>query len=282
MNNDSIKEEKIENISHRPDQVKFEEFINRIKNEKSFPQTINKVLLERYLKISFNDVDCAFALLKSGLELRTKAPYLFTDRDVMSSEIQTACSTFQFVPLPKITKDKYKVTIIRFPKCDANLYDSVQVIKAALMMFDASYISYDNEKDGFVEGEIFILDVEGYSFKQFLDLAKNVKTLLFYTNFLQETAPVVLISNHICNTSSVFDSIMGMVKPILSKKVNELVHFNRYGTGILEHIEREVLPEDYGGDEKCINDLYEDWLKVFKSKRDYLLNDSNWKLVEDI
>lgn len=159
------------------------------------------------------------------------------------------------------------MTIIRFPKCDANLYDSVQVIKAALMMFDAGYTFYDNKDDGFVEGEIFILDVEGYSFKQFLDLAKNVKTLLFYTNFLQETAPVVLISNHICNTSSVFDSIMGMVKPILSKEVNELVHFNRYGSGILEHIEREVLPEDYGGDEKCINDLYEDWLEVFKSKR---------------
>ena len=175
-----------------------------------------------------------------------------------------SCS--QFVPLPKITKDKYKVTIIRFPKCDANLYDSVQVIKAALMMFDASYIIHDN-KDGFVEGEIFILDVEGYSFKQFLDLAKNVKTLLLYTSFLQETAPVVLVSNHIVNTSSVFDSIMGMVKPILSKKVNELVHFNRYGSGLLEHIEREVLPEDYGGNEKCINDLYEDWLKVFKTKR---------------
>lgn len=53
----------------------------------------DKILLERYLKISFNDVNCAFALLKSGLEMRAKAPYLFTDRDVMSSEIQTACNT---------------------------------------------------------------------------------------------------------------------------------------------------------------------------------------------
>lgn len=159
------------------------------------------------------------------------------------------------------------MTIIRFPKCDANLYDSVQVIKAALMMFDANYIIYDYLEDGFVEGEIFILDVEGYSFKQFLDLAKNVKTLLTYTNFLQEGAPVTLISNHVCNTSSVFDSIMGMVKPILSKKVNELVFFHRYGNGILEHIDKDVLPQDYGGNEKCINELYEDWLKVFKTKR---------------
>lgn len=276
-------EEEIKVIaSHKPDPIKLEEFLNKIKKEKKFPQTMNNILLERYLKISFNDVDCAFALLKSGLEMRAKAPYLFTDRDVISSDIQTACSTFQFVPLPKITKDKYKVTIIRFPKCDANLYDSVQVIKTALMMFDASYTIYDYMEDGFVEGEIFILDVEGYSFKQFLDLAKNVKTLLFYTNFLQEGAPVTLIRNHVCNTSSVFDSIMGMVKPILSKKVNDLVFFQRYGNMLLEHIDKEVLPSDYGGDEKSINELYEDWLKVFKTKRDYLLNDSNWKLNEDL
>lgn len=166
-----------------------------------------------------------------------------------------------------MTKDKLKVTIIRFPKCDSYLYDSVQVIKTALMMFDASYTIYDRNDDGFVEGEIFILDVEGYSFKQFLDLAKNVKTLLFYTNFLQEGAPVTLISNHICNTSSILDGIMKMVKPILSEKVNGLVHFHRYGSGILEFIDKDILPSDYGGDEKCIDDLYDDWLKVFKTKR---------------
>ncbi|KAG5681816.1 hypothetical protein PVAND_011224 [Polypedilum vanderplanki] len=267
-------------LNHRPDPIKLEEFINRIKNEKTFPQTMNNVLLERYLKISFNNVENAFALLKSGLEMRAKASYLFTDRDVMSSEIQTACTTFQFVPLPKITKDRYKVTIIRFPKCDSNLYDSVQVIKAALMMFDACYTIYDYGDDGFVEGEIFVLDVEGYSFKQFLDLGKNAKTLLFYTSFLQEGAPVTLIRNHICNTSTILDSIMSMVKPILSKAVSDVVHVHRYGNGLLEFIDRDVLPSDYGGFEKSIDELYEDWLKVFKSKRDYLINDNHWKLSE--
>lgn len=54
---------------------------------------VGNVLLERYLKISFNDVDAAFALLKSGLEMRAKAPYLFTDRDVTAADVNIACST---------------------------------------------------------------------------------------------------------------------------------------------------------------------------------------------
>jgi hypothetical protein len=143
----------------------------------------------------------------------------------------------------------------------------VYVIKAALMMFDACYTIYDNGDDGFVAGEIFLLDVDGYSFRQFLDLSKNVKTLLFYTNFLQEGAPVTLVHNHVANTSSIFDGIMTLVKPILSKKISELVTFSRYGTALTEYIDKEVLPSDYGGDEKCLDDLYQDWLKVLETKR---------------
>ena len=171
------------------------------------------------------------------------------------------------MPLPKITKEKYKVTVIRFHKCDASVYDSVHVIKAALMMFDACYTMYDNGDDGFVAGEVFILDVEGYSFRQFLDLSKNVKTMLFYTNFLQEGAPVTLIHNHVANTSSVFDGIITMVKPILSNKITELVSFHRYGTAIIDHIDKDVLPRDYGGDERSVDDLYQDWLRTLYTKK---------------
>lgn len=40
-NENSIKEVE-EVISHRPDPIKFEEFVNKIKNEKSFPQNMSK------------------------------------------------------------------------------------------------------------------------------------------------------------------------------------------------------------------------------------------------
>ncbi len=168
--------------------------------------------------------------------------------------------------MPKLTKDNHKVTVIRFPKCDTALYDSVHVIKAALMMFDANYTFYDNE-NGFVDGEIFVLDVDGYSFKQFLDLSKNVKTFLFYTKFLQEGPPVKLVCNHVVNTSAVFDGVTALVKPILSKRVSELLQFHRTGNGLLSFIEKEVLPIDYGGTEKSIDELYTNWLTLFKTKR---------------
>lgn len=134
-------------------------------------------------------------------------------------------------------------------------------------MFDANYITYDNG-DGLVEGEIFVLDVVGFSFKQFLDLSKNVKTLLAYTKFLQEAAPVKLISNHITNTSSILDGVMGLMKPILSKEISEVVHFHKYGGDtMLNFFDKDVLPIDYGGTNGTIDEHHKEWMAEFETKR---------------
>lgn len=160
------------------------------------------------------------------------------------------------------------MTIIRFNKCDTSLYDTFYVIKAALMMFDANYTFYDNGNDGLVEGEIFVLDVVGFTFKQLLDVTKNLKTFLFYTKFLQEAAPVKLKQNHIVNTSSIVDSLMSMAKPILSKEVNDLVHFHKVGSeSLFNFIDKDVLPKDYGGENGTVDEHHQEWLKVFQTKR---------------
>lgn len=135
------------------------------------------------------------------------------------------------------------------------------------MMFDVNYTMYDTE-EGLNEGEVFILDVVGFSFFQFLDVTKNAGNFSHYTKYLQECAPVRLKTNHIVNTSSVVDGIMKLLKPVLSKEVNEVVHFHKIGSdSILKDIEKDVLPIDYGGTNGTIDDHYKEWLKVFETKR---------------
>lgn len=134
-------------------------------------------------------------------------------------------------------------------------------------MFDANYTMYDNN-DGLVEGEIFLLDIVGFTMRQFLDVTKNAKTILAYTKFLQEAAPVRLICNHITNTSSVMDGIMSLLKPILRKDINDSVQLHKVGSDtILKSLDKDVLPIDYGGTNGLLDDHYKEWLKVFETKR---------------
>lgn len=141
------------------------------------------------------------------------------------------------------------------------------------MMFDANYTMYDNGDDGLVEGEIYILDVVGFSFSQFLNVSKNVKTFLAYTTFLQEAAPVRLVGNHITNTSSIIDGLMTLIKPILSDEVRDLVEFHKSPCAtMLNFIDTDVLPIDYGGTNGTIDEHYKEWLKVFETKR-FVINE---------
>lgn len=147
------------------------------------------------------------------------------------------------------------------------MYSTVDVIKTALMMFDANYVMYDNG-DGIVDGEIFILDIVGFSFRQFLDVSTNVKTFLVYTTFLQECAPVTLRCNHITNSSSIIDGVMALIRPILRKDITELVQFHKNPAETLTKIiDKDVLPIDYGGTNGTIDEHYKEWLKVFETKR---------------
>lgn len=61
---------------------------------------------------------------------------------------------------------------------------------------------------------------------------------------------------------------MTLTKPILSKEVSEVVHFHKVGSDtLLKHIEKEVLPIDYGGTNGTIDEHFQEWLKVFETKR---------------
>lgn len=141
-------------------------------------------------------------------------------------------------------------------------------------MFDANYTMYDNN-DALIEGEIFLLDIVGFTMRQFLDVTKNAKTILAYTKFLQEAAPVRLICNHITNTSSIMDGIMSLLKPILRKDINDSVQLHKVGSDtILKSIDKDVLPIDYGGTNGLLDDHYKEWLKVFETKR-FVANECN-------
>lgn len=63
---------------HRPDQVKFEEFINRIKDEKKFPQNMSEyshltlILFFAVLWIKSETVERAFSTFTKSLQVTVK------------------------------------------------------------------------------------------------------------------------------------------------------------------------------------------------------------------
>lgn len=133
-------------------------------------------------------------------------------------------------------------------------------------MLDARYSIVD-ESGKLADDDVLIIDLKGYTFKHFLNAARNSKTIFLYFKYSQETVPIPTRSCHILNSSAVVNSFMSLIRPMLRKEVADSFQFH---SGNFENlhkaIPKEVLPKEYGG-EIPMDELHQEWMQIFKSKR---------------
>lgn len=156
-------------------------------------------------------------------------------------------------------------------------YDVVEMFKMMFMCSDVRYVTPD--PIGLTEGEIGIMDFSNFSFRHFIKIVANFPTVRMYLRYVQETVPFKIHQNHFVNCSSTLTKIITLIRPFVKKELFEVMHFHTSGyDSLYEHVPREILPLEYGGKAGAFDDLYEDWMKVVKSHRDYLNDELNWKL----
>ncbi|XP_070509838.1 alpha-tocopherol transfer protein-like [Chironomus tepperi] len=251
-----------------------------IKNHGKFPKNIPDVLLERFLKVCDNDLDQTKDLILLNYKLRSSAPNLFTNRDITTKEMQTACKVLRFCPMPKLTKDKKLITIGGFSDVDPRIFNYGDCIKMALMVFDTRFCSYDDpENSEIATGEIVIMDVKGLSFRHFWKVLRNLMTAKFYMQYLQEAAPIRISQINIVNPSPVIDKLFSFMKPFMKKETLEVLRFHTQGVEtLLERVGLENLPVEYGGALHVdLKEVHQNFIKKIDNFRNYLIDDDNWK-----
>ena len=183
----------------------------------------------------------------------------------------------QVCPLPFYTQQNNKVTIFRLIDVDPNNYDAVDIFKLFFMMSDVRYITSDSI--GLTEGEIGIMDFQGFSFRHFFKIATNLSVLRAYLKYVQETVPFRIHQNHFVNCSPTLTKIIALIRPFVKKELFDVMHFHTDGyESLYEHVPHEILPTIYGGVAGNIDDFFKDWKNVVESHQAYLKDESNWKL----
>lgn len=174
-----------------------------------------------------------------------------------------------FCPLPKLLDDQYRITVISLINYDVSQFDYVQVVKMALMMFDARFTEYDEPiAETIASGECFIIDSKGTSFRHFLNVVKNVTTVRIYMKYIQEAAPFNIKKVHFINCSYILDKMFALIKPLLNKELLQVIYFHTQGLeSLYEHVPKDCLPTELGGDVGSMNEIYEKFRKFVVSKR---------------
>jgi len=132
-------------------------------------------------------------------------------------------------------------------------YMHVLFLKLVLMIGD---VRLREESHG-VAGDVYILDASVIMPTHFTKLTPTlVKKFLIC---VQEAYPVKLKEVHVVNISPIVDTVINFVKPVLKEKIRNRIFLHSDLKTLYEHVPREMLPTEYGGDAGSMQDIQGAW-----------------------
>jgi hypothetical protein len=167
----------------------------------------------------------------------------------------------QFCPLPKLTKEKYRITIGGIRDSDASKFDYVNCIKMALMLFDTRFSDYDT--DGVIsEGEISVMDMKNMSWRHLMKAVAHMTTAKIYSKFVEDATPMRIVQAHVINPSATVYRLFTIFKTFIKQELLDVFHFHNSMESLYEFVPREYLPVEWGGTEEfTVEDVRKDYLE---------------------
>lgn len=168
------------------------------------------------------------------------------------------------VPLYQTTDENYKIIVLRLINDDFEKIHFNDVIKAFFMMSDVRLITPDVK--ALTDGEIPIFDMSRVSYRH---LAKVIlSTLRLYLKYTQEAHPVRVRHLHIVNCNPIIDKIMFLIKPFVRTENFNMIHFHTPGsTSLFKFVDKEYLPDEYGGSAGSISTQKVYWMDRIEKHR---------------
>lgn len=194
------------------------------------------------------------------------------------SRITNIFEISQICVFPKLTEDGKRVSFGCFLDHDPEKFDLVQHYRTSFMFMDAGFIrTFDGEIQN---GEIGIMDFAGITNKHMWKAIRSVSNLKVCMKYIQEATPMIIHQNHFINCSPVLMKIISLVRPFMKQEVLDVLHFHSSYETLHEFVPKEQLPFEYGGTGGKLADIAKDTRNIVESHKEYLSDDSNWKLLQ--
>jgi CRAL/TRIO domain len=216
-------------------------------------------------------------LLILNFQLRSKSPEIFYDRSFNSEAIQSFIKRSRYISLSYRTQENYRIGICTLGDKDSRNYDQVNFMKFSVALPEAILLA----PDPLDNGHITIVDAKNFTFRHLIKVVAGLRLLRNYMEFVENGTFMRVVRNHFINISPAVEKLLNLTKKMVSKKIGDsfIAHSNL--SSLYEHVPREVLPIEYGGDAGHLDDLFRESLEKIEENFKYIADDSNWKLLSD-
>ncbi|PSN41975.1 hypothetical protein C0J52_10516 [Blattella germanica] len=206
------------------------------------PQHMEDARLERFLYGCKLDVARTKRVLDTYYTVRSSVPEFFADRDSISLRAQQCICTVDYIPLPVLTPNGYRATLLRIRDSNPDKFDVRSLTTRILNSLDLRMLLEER-----CLNNIMLIDLQNFTMAHYSKLspthALSRKALLC----IQDAFPLRLAEVHFLNAPSVIGNIMNLFRPFLKEKLFRKFHFH---TGpefdsLYPHVPRSALPSDY-------------------------------------
>ncbi|XP_032684447.1 alpha-tocopherol transfer protein-like isoform X2 [Odontomachus brunneus] len=240
----------------------FEEMFNKfrqwLQQQLHLPQEITDRRLQCTLLCSKFDLEKAKKRLDSLYTLHNLIPEFFSDYDPLSDSIARFHKSTNWVPLPKLTPQKYRVNIGGWRSEDSSMFNLQDVVKYLFMITDV------RAEEDTVNNELIIWDCKHLTLGHML---KYTPSTLKKCDLCLEAYGFRFKAIYMINAPSFIGRLLSVLKMTLKAKLFNRIHVSESGIeSLYEAIPKSILPMDYGGDEPSMK-ILTDIPYIYNTKR---------------
>ncbi|XP_069357205.1 alpha-tocopherol transfer protein-like [Maniola hyperantus] len=214
--------------------------------------------LETTIVVCKGSIERAKLRLDKMCTMRTLMPHFFGKFNC-KTDFEKLYENVHAIVLPKLTNDHYRVHVIKFFDVDWEASQFTDFFRHNVIM--GEYIRADDYLSGFIT----ILDFSEANVMSFLTKISPVLLRQAVTIAI-EGYGMRIKGLYIISESKFVDSLLALVKQVVSAKIVNRVKVLKSVKDLHEFIPKAILPVDYGGEERSLKTLQEEWLDVLSSE----------------
>ncbi|GLV36761.1 uncharacterized protein CBL_02404 [Carabus blaptoides fortunei] len=233
-----------------------------LKTEPHLPDDDDKQFLLTIFVFNKLSIERTKEKLDAIYSIRNIIPELYVNNEPLHPNMQKVMASNVFLPLPKLNKDFGRIMLMKSFIGSTEL-DAVANFQYLLIVMELRLL-YDMTLHDHI-----IADFSGTTFSHITKLlpATSLKCL----QYLKNTFPNSIKSVHCINVPPFAQNFINLIKSILIKKLIERIHVHSDLDSLHKHINKELLPREYGGNGKSLLEYKEDWHKFMESQNDLVI-----------
>lgn len=224
---------------------------------------LDDVFLLRFLRVRKYNNDQAFKMLERFMASGQSYPQWFQNLTFDDDRMRRLYETGYIFPLKERTRNGCRVIMIQAGRLDTKIYSFSDVLKIINLVLFTLLEEHETQIAGFV----YIIDHKDISI-DYVTLF-SLMDMKNYLKLIQNAIPCRQKLAIFTNLPSIAVALTDFAKSFVSDKLKQRAYFYKDFDKLYDHVEREILPKEYGG-VIAIDEMMETFRKTVEVRKSRL------------